>query len=70
MELTSNAPATCKPGSPYGAGDSGDSAGLKCRVFISGSSPQCQVTAELSIPRLNARKSFYIYLLGFERDFW
>ena len=51
--------------------DAEDTVELKCRVLTSASSPQCLwVTAGLLIPRLNARKNFYIYLRRFEQGFW
>ena len=56
-----NSPVACKPG-PYGARDSGNTAGLKCQVLTPASSPQCPVTAGLLIPRFNIRENFYIYL--------
>ena len=44
-----------------------DTAGLKCRLLTSASSPPCRVIAGLLILHLNVSEILYIYLLRFEQ---
>ena len=68
QNFTNNPPVICNP-CPHWAGDSGDIAGLKCKVFELSIIPQCHGMAVFeSVPK--PAEVIHIYLPGFEQGFY